>query len=260
MDKDKETKQAWKLIMSSLFARAMPYVVTGFGEDKWLFTNVLPEQMRDRTLDSDSCLQFVHFKDCNDQKLIVKAFPILGKAAIILNIRKTSGEINKFGIEKCSLVLENQRVYLKVAGRDDHAQLNDSMICGKLLSQYEMNYYLGYYDRFITRKTLDKFTAVLSKIEESELDAPKSAVNTVKIRSLIPGGDGKYGWFRLPLMDGYNFPSLFEYTRKSGITDYILNADIIWRNRSAEVVVCYDDPFISVRSVNPRRLWYPIAE
>ena len=260
MENPKESKRAWKLIMSSLFARAMPYLVTGFGEDKWLFTNILPEQMRDNTLDADSCLQYVKFNIRDDQKLIIDAFPLLGSAAIILNLRSVSGDINKFGIEKCSLVLENQMVYCKIAGRDDNAQLASLKTCGRLLSQYEMNYYLGYYDRYVTRKTLNQFTAVISKIDDKDLSAPKASINTVRVRSSVPGDNGVYSWFRLPLVDGVNFPSLYEYIKKSGITGYILNAELIWRNKSVEALVCYDDKFLSVRSINPRRLWYPVKE
>lgn len=259
MDNPKENARAWKLIMSSLFARAMPYVITGFGEDKWLFTNVLPEQMRDNTLDPDSCLQYVQFRCRDNQNKIIEAFPLLGKAAVILNIKKVSGFINKLGIDHCSLVLENQRVYMKFAEQKDQ-QLDDTTLCGRLLSQHEMNYYLGYHDRYISRKSLDRYTSVISKIDDTELTAPKSSVNTVRVKSCIPGTGGTWGWFRLPLLDGYNFPSLFEYTRKSGITEYTLNADLLWRNRSIEAVICYDDCNVSVRSINPRRLWYPRFE
>ena len=178
---------------------------------------------------------------------------------MILNLRKVSGFINKLGIEHCSLVLENQRVYMQFSEQKDQ-QLDDTTLCGRLLSQHEMNYYLGYYDRFISRKTLEKFTSVISKIDDRELTAPKASINTVRVRSCIPGTDSTWSWFRIPLLDGYNFPSLYEYTRKSGITDFILNAELIWRNKSVEAVICYDDKFISVRSVNPRRLWYPRPE
>lgn len=256
----KEQTAVWKLYMSALFARRMNYLVTGFDTGEWLFTDILPEHIQRNVVSSDDVLQFVRFKKPEIIEALTEAFPLFKEASVAVNIKTISGYINKFGIDKVKLVLENGRVVrLKVDGKDDHTQLNDLEIVGMLLSQYELNYYIGYYSRFISRKSLEKYIVVLSPIDLNDLTEPKGAVNCIKVRSCVPNTT-EWRWFRLPMIDGKNYPSILEYCKKADTLPSTFNAELLWRQRSVEAVLAYDDDNVSVRSVCPRRLWYPILE
>jgi len=260
MSTPKEQTETWKLYMSALFARRMPYLVTGFDTGEWLFTDILPEHIQRNVVGSDDVLQFVKFKSPKIVADITDAFPLLKEAAVAVNIKTISGYINKFGIDKVKLVLENKRaVRLKVDGKDDQAQLADLECAGMLLSQYELNYYINYYTRFVSRKSLERYVVVLSPIDLNDLTEPKGAVNCIRVRSCVPGTT-EWRWFRLPLIDGKNYPSILEYGKKAKILPSTFNAELLWRQRSVEAVIAYDDDNVSVRSVCPRRLWYPILE
>lgn len=260
MSTPKEQTAAWKLYMSALFARRMSYLVTGFDTGEWLFTDILPEHIQRNVVGSDDVLQFVKFKKPEIQETLTEAFPLLKEAAVAVNIKTISGYVNKFGIDKVKLVLENKRVVrLKVEGKDDHAQLSDLEVAGILLSQYELNYYINYYARFISRKSMERYVVVLSPIDLNDLTEPKGAVNRIRVRSCVPGTT-EWRWFRLPMIDGKNYPSILEYGKKANILPSIFNAELLWRQRSVEAVLAYDDDNVSVRSVCPCRLWYPILE
>ena len=256
----KEQTAAWKLYMSALFSRRMTYLVTGLDTGEWIYTDIVPEQIQRNTVGSDDVLQFVRFKKPGIQEMLTDAFPLLKEASVIVNTKTMSSAINKFGIDKVKLVLENGRaIRLKVDGKDDHAQLSDLECVGMLLSQYELNYYIGYYNRFISRKSLEKYIVVLSPIDLKDLTEPKGAVNCIRVRSHVPG-TSEWRWFKLPMIDGKNYPSILEYGKKAEIAPSTFNAELLWRQRSVEAVIAYDDENISVRSVCPRRLWYPILE
>lgn len=261
MSDPKQQTKTWKLYMSSLFARSMPYIVTGFDDGMILFTTIVPEKLQRAIVETDDAMQFVKFKKEDILTDIYEAFPLLKEASVIVNVLTISGYINKFGIEKLKLVLENQRrVRIVVQGKDDRAQLSDCECVGMLLSQYELNHYSGYYDRYVTRKTMHKYTVVISKIDDTDLTAQKAGINFIRVRSHVPGEEcQEWRWFRLPLKDGKNYPSFYEYGKKTGL-EHIFNAEILWRQRSVEAVICYDDDNIQVRSFCPRRLWYPIME
>ena len=260
MSTPKEQTAVWKLYMSALFARRMNYLVTGFESGEWLFTDIVPEQIQRNVVGSDDVLQFVRFKKPEIQETLTDAFPLFKEASVIVNIKTISGAINKFGIDKVKLVLENGRaIRLKIDGKDDHAQLADLECTGMLLSQYELNYYIRYYERFISRKSLEKYIVVLSTIDHNDLTEPKGAVNCIRVRSHVPDTT-EWRWFRLPMIDGKNYPSILEYGKKANVTPSSFNAELLWRQRSVEAVIAYDDENVSVRSVCPRRLWYPILE
>jgi hypothetical protein len=260
MSAEKDRLAMWKLYMSTLFARRMNYLVTGFDNGEWLFTDILPEHVQRNVVTSDDVLQFVRFNKPEIQGMIIESFPLLGKASVVVNIKTISGFINKFGIDKVKLVLENGRVIrLKIDGTDDHAQLSDLTCVGMLLSQYELNYYIGYYNRFISRKSLEKYLVVLSPINLNDLTSPKGDVNCIKVHSRVPDTN-EVRWFRLPMIDGKNYPSVIEYCKKANVTPSTFNAELLWRQRSVEAVIAYDDENVSVRSVCPRRIWYPILE
>lgn len=256
----KEQTAVWKLYMSALFSRRMNYLVTGFDTGDWLFTDILPEHIQRNLVSSDDVLQFVRFKKPEIVEALTEAFPLFKEASVAVNIKTISGYVNKFGIDKVKLVLENGRVIrLKVDGKDDHAQLSDLEIVGMLLSQYELNYYINYYTRFISRKSLERYVVVLSPIDLNDLTEPKGAVNCIKVRSCVPNTT-EWRWFRLPMIDGKNYPSILEYCKKANVLPSTFNAELLWRQRSVEAVLAYDDDNVSVRSVCPRRLWYPILE
>lgn len=258
MSTPKEQLAMWKLYMSSLFARRMPYLVTGFLSGEWLYTDILPDHIQKNAVMSDSVLQYVTFKKQEIRDIICDAFPLLKEASVIVNIKTISGFINKFGIDKVSLVLENERaVRLKVAGKDDHVQLHDLECVGMLLSQYELNYYIKYYDRFITRKSMYEYAVVLSPVSLDELSAPKGSVNCIKIKTKSPNAN-EWRWFNLPMIDGKDYPSIYEYFKKADVKSPTFNAELLWRQQCVEVVMAYSDENVSVRSVSPRRLWYPI--
>lgn len=260
MSTSKEQMAMWKMYMSSLFARRMPYLVTGFVSGEWLYTDILPEHIQRNAVTSNSVLQFVRFNKQEIQEVICEAFPLFKEASVAVNIKTISGFINKFGIDKISLVLENNRlVKVKVAGKDDHVQLHDLECVGILLSQYELNYYIRYYERFITRKSVQRYTVILSPVDLNDLTAPKGSVNCVKIRTQSPETCERR-WFNLPMIDGKDYPSIFEYFKKADVKSSIFNAELLWRQQCVEVVMAYSDENISVKSVSPRRLWYPIFE
>ena len=260
MSTPKEQLATWKLYMSALFARRMTYLVTGFDTGEWLFTDILPDHIQRNLVASDDVLQFVRFNKPEIKETITDAFPLFKEASVAVNIKTISGAINSHGIDKVKLVLENGRVVrLKTDDDADHIQLSDMPCVGMLLSQYELNYYIGYHRRFIDREALDKYAVVLSPINLNELTEPKGAVNCIKVRSRVPGTT-EWRWFNLPMIDGKNYPSILEYGKKANIAPSIFNAELIWRQRSVEAVIAYDDENVSVRSVCPRRLWYPILE
>ena len=260
MSTPKEQLAMWKMYMSSLFARRMTYLVTGFLNGEWLYTDILPEHIQKNAVTSDSVLQFVRFVKPEIREIICDAFPLFKEASVAVNIKTISGYINKFGIDKISLVLENNRlVRVKVTGKDDHVQLHDLECVGILLSQYELNYYIKYHERFITRKSMQKYTVILSPVDLNDLTAPKGSVNCVKIRTQSPE-TGERRWFNLPMIDGKDYPSIFEYFKKAEVQSPIFNAELLWRQHCVEVVMAYTDENVSVRSVSPRRLWYPILE
>ena len=258
MSTPKEQLAMWKMYMSSLFARRMPYLITGFSTGEWLYTDILPEHIQKNAVTSDSVLQFVRFVKPEIRDIICDAFPMFKEASVAVNIKTISGYINKFGIDKVKLVLENKRaVRVKIDGKDDHVQLHDLECVGMLLSQYELNYYIGYYNRFITRKSMQQYVVVLSPVELDELVAPKGAVNCIKVRTQMPR-TGERRWFNLPMIDGKDYPSMYEYYKKADVKSPIFNAELLWRQQCVEVVMAYTDENVSIRGVSPRRLWYPI--
>jgi hypothetical protein len=223
-----------------------------------LYTDILPEHIQKNAVTSDSVLQYVTFKKEGIRETICDAFPLLREASVAVNIRTISGYVNKFGIDKVSLVLENGRIVrVKVTGKDDYVQLCDLECVGKLLSQYELNYYIKFHDRYVARKSLNEYAVILSPVDLNDLTAPKGSVNCIRIRT-TPPNSSECRWFNLPMIDGKDYPSIAEYYKKANIESPVFNVELLWRQQCVEAVVAYSDENISVRGVSPRRLWYPI--
>lgn len=252
----KSIRDNWKLIMSSLFARTMPYLVTGFSEDSWIFSNVLPEQIQKNTIDSESAIHLVKFKNHELQQMLIEAFPMLGNTSVVVNVGTITKIINKCGIENCSLFVKDYNVHVK-STTEDPTLVN--VLVGRVLSRYNLDYYIAWINRYVTRENLSQYDVILCPVNLDKLDMAKSEISLFEIHASVPGSS-KRQWFRLPLRDGMNFPSVFEYVKKSQLIPTI-NAEIIWKGtNSVEVVVAFDDSNISVRSCYPRRIWYPMPE
>lgn len=250
----KERLKTWKLLMSSLFSRSMPYLITGLSNNDWIYTNTSPKELQKQILDASHVIQFVHLKKTDLYSSIVESFPLIGKASMILSLRDMNSVINKNGIENYALTLEGLNVIMKPLKQEDPAQLAEPLLVGRLLSQYELSFYLHYKEQ-----TDSKYYKVISQIHPEELLEPKASINYVKLR-LARENSTDWEWFRLPLLDGLNYPSLREYAKKSGCDQYILNAEVKRKNSSVEVVVAFDDDNLSVRTYFPKRIWFPVRE
>ena len=251
----KKSLDKWKLVMSSLFARSMPYLITGYEKEKWIFSNVLPAQMHGNITNSDSAIHLVKFSNLELQQDIIDMFPLFGTTSVAVNVGTISKLLNKCGFEDCLLEVENFNIWINTSSTDETLK---HVLVGRILSQYDLNYYIDWIKRYITRETLTHYDVVLCPVDLEKLDKSKSEVNLFEIHTSTPNTTERR-WFRLPLLDGSNFPSIYEYVKKSKLP-FTMNAELVWRGHSVEVVVAFDDSNVSVRSCFPKRIWYPILE
>lgn len=261
MGSKSDTLKDVKKYFSSLTARSMKYVLTGLGDGKFIFTTLDPSTLQRRVFTGIDMIHLVTFKDTKALESIYSVFPLFKSTAIIADLRVLLSVINKYGLDNCSMVLENGKVVVKATDSKDATQLVASTDVGAPINEYEAGVYKNYCDRYIDLKGLTA-TRIVAPISVADLPSTKSGVGFMKLKLLDPesfrNDPSVKEWktFYLPMYDGKDYPSYYEYW-KNNADNVVLNAIVTWRGTSVEAVIDYADEILHVSSFSPKRLWYP---
>ncbi len=233
----------FKTYFSSLFARRMKYAFFGVQENTIVFTNLNAEELGISTYKDDNCVHFVTFKKTEDYEFIAKFFNVQTYKYLEITLKTFLQFIKNCDIEKTTVQMEEYAI-------ECVTETGEKEIVGRLISELEIadiNAFLNDYNKHV-ESAHEMPIDTISAIAKASLtlirvyDKPLEALEPVRACCI-------------PLLDGMNIPSINEYGRKS--KEAYVASVISWSDGSMRCMFKFDNPTITVRSLQPLAVWVP---
>ena len=246
-----------KLITSSLFARKQPFMIIDCTKPStFYYTNIDRERVALYRPTAEDVLSKVTIKDDKVKEALFKAFPILEKSIVQLDLMKFSTYLNKSlkikndEFPELTIHEDSRLVTMRVPTSETNPGVDANV--GILLSQMDVEFYEG---------ILTKHLKFSDKVEYRRFKAASSVGDdkvALEIVELEKRDDSdKKSEFALPIKDGFNVVSSKEYISKRGLDPYYaLDVLVDPVLRAAKTVVDYSDDWLDASTIMPGTLWF----
>lgn len=254
MKKEIKNEDKLRLLMSSLFARKMPFAVftdTSKDYNDMFFTNVSEEDILIYTPNTENYIHRVIVKDEGFMQWFFETFPALTVESCILYIRPFLAALNKTKSEYKDLKLEivGSKLFLTTeeSGKVD---------CGTILGPEVLSIYGALFYRD------DQHKAWIEHHKEDPVDKKQKKLGVIEIDANVDKEEHPYDVnknnlvYRILIEPGKNIPHLEEYIRRAKDPcvvrlQYKLDKQALWAK-----YICISD-FVEVQSVCPDMYWFP---
>lgn len=250
-------EDAIKAIFSSLFARKMPYLILGNFErvNTWYMTNISLDEVTIYSPSTEHVIHEIVFVDTEPLTMITSRFPLLNKMVGCIDVSKVCGAMNKYkGATPLDLKVAQNGIDVEIVG-DDFVG-----IVGRLSAPEIVSTYVSLLDNHICRgKPSDsprelKFPVDLASIDKNEI---------AKVRVNSDHADSLQAIWRVnvPLKDGFNMISCYEYWRKSKQDNAKMDVCVCASQsggRTIRTLCRYVDEWMKIISVQPGAVWFPM--
>ena len=214
MDFEKKEIDQVKFYLSTIFNRQMDYVITVPQRDTMLQTTIDYSKLSHNNIDMDDAIHLVKFKNLEIvDKLYEKIFYNLQNQQCFIHSKTLMTEINKclkLKILTFDLVINKNKIYLTYQKPHEDTYKSVSIVCGKLLTNIEIEKYLNVLENLNNQKTgvIETESIKLDFNMQNQMGSIEKKLETGRLNIFISGG--------------HNLPNINGFLKKLE-TEYILN-------------------------------------
>lgn len=257
-----------KLILSSLFARELPYLILdGDKPNLMIFSNIVPDRVRFYQQDMDDFISVVKLSD-GMAEILYEVYPILRNTTCVLDLRKFNSATNK-------KMTQDKGVPAQVNVNQDNDQITvdvvDDSDAEKLLGGNVDQPSITVVGNLVIPDVFAQYEAIVDRFRTYTDEPPSEYPLTVpgacgsdKISTIkLDLGQDEAGCpvaLKLPIKDGRTLVSFREYLSKRN-KPWVYTASVQYdkRRKACKVAYLYSDEYVNVMSVAPGTLWFPFT-
>lgn len=244
---EKEFREKFKLIFSSLFARKMQYVVCGCPEfldpKQLLFTNITPAEAEVYEPNVEHFIHLVVIKDEDFFNDLCEIFDIFKTTVFVFDITKLFAAFNKTKtkLTKLHLKADNNNIMFEEYA---DGKLVNATVCGRVISATLASDYFNIYKQGIIRS--DELTTTMLALPEftdkyTVLEIVSELTNTKLTKAYI--------------LDGKTIVSTKEFIKKFD-KDGTLRFVFSRYPNAIKLNSIFECPLLTAHSVQPSMLWW----
>lgn len=251
----KSPEDAVKMFFSSLFARKMPYLILGNVEriNTWYMTNISLDEITIYSPNVDQAIHEIVFVDTEPLTMITSRFPVLTKMCGCINVADVCGAINRYkGRTPLRMEVDDATKTVVMTGDDFRSTV------GVLSSPEIVSTYTYIFDRHVDRgKPSESPRELKFPVDLTSID--KNAITKVRVNSDFCDSLKAIWSVNIPLKDGFNMVSIYEYWRKAKQENARMDVCVCQNTGKTICTLCrYVDDWIKVISIQPAALWFPM--
>lgn len=236
---EKQDLNIYKLYVSSIFNRRLPHILINGKDNKWIFTDIVPDDILTHRFTIDNHIHYLSWKD-NTINHFTDRFPILKQDNIYLDLNNFTYVINNIPLEYVTLEINDYIVQWKINSKDNITYFT----CGHIVNQLITDTFNNILDN------ISKIDCIRIPINTYQLDRNK--VTHIKVNHDLLGISKD---IYIPVLDGLTNVALTTY-------DKSINKDskcemLLWLdNKILYSYIRYTNEVINVKSIRPMAKWF----